>query len=119
LLRGGSDMTGLVWCSVIALLATACYQLADDARSETVVGTRSPLLYLGQAGAALGFVIYSLATHEGVFLIASATWAVTALARTAIYARNLARIRWAPSQRPVALSRPATEQRARGRRMRA
>lgn len=111
-------MTGLVWCSVIVLLATACYQLADDARSEQV-GTRSPLLYLGQAGAALGFVIYSLASREGVFLIVSATWAVTALARTAIYARNLARIRWAPSQRPVALSRPASEPRAQGQRMRA
>ena len=117
-MRAAPTMAGLIWCSVIVLLATACYQLADDARCEKV-GTRSPLLYLGQAGASLGFVIYSLASDDPVFLIASATWAATALARTAIYARNLARIRWAPSQRPVSLSRPATEQRAQGRRMRA
>lgn len=79
------DLVG--WISAAILLLTLGRQVMLQWRDHTSRGV-SVWLFAGQLSASLGFVIYSVITHNTVFIVTNSLIAVVALAGQLIYLRN-------------------------------
>jgi uncharacterized protein with PQ loop repeat len=83
-------MEALGWCSSLVLVATLAYQVGSQWR-ERENGGVSALLYVGQALASLGFLVYSLSVDNRVFAFTNSLLLMAAFAGIVIHARNARR----------------------------
>jgi uncharacterized protein with PQ loop repeat len=84
------DLIG--WASSAILLATLAAQTWKQYRSHSTKGV-SKWLYIGEIGAAGGFVVYSSLLHNAVYIVSNALGAVTAIVGLVIFARERGRER--------------------------
>lgn len=82
------DVVG--WISALILLLTVGSQVFEQWRSGSSRGV-SPWLFVGQLAASTGFVIYSAAVGNWVFVAANAATWCAALVGQYLYLRNRAR----------------------------
>ena len=75
------------WCASLVLLATILTQIAKQWRDDTSRGVSS-WLYVGQAAASTGFVIYSVAVDSAVFVVTNALMLCAALVGLTIVMRH-------------------------------
>lgn len=71
-----SDVVG--WVSSLLLFATISSQVFEQWRRETSEGV-TPLLFIGQAAASTGFLVYSWAIESWVFVATNALMLISAL----------------------------------------
>lgn len=82
------DMVG--WLSALILLLTVGSQVYEQWRSGSSRGV-SPWLFSGQLAASTGFVIYSAAVGNWVFVMANAATWCAAVVGQCLYLRNRGR----------------------------
>lgn len=75
------------WCASLVLLATIVTQIAKQWRDDTSRGV-SRWLYVGQAAASAGFVVYSVAVGNVVFVVTNALMLCAALVGLGIVLRH-------------------------------
>lgn len=80
-----TDLIG--WASALVLLLTVTSQVWKQWRSQTTAGV-SPWLFIGQISASLGFVIYSLAVGDLVFVLTNSLLLLAAIVGQYLYLRN-------------------------------
>lgn len=80
-----TDVIG--WVSALVLLLTVSSQVWKQWRSKTSAGV-SKWLFIGQISASLGFVIYSFALDNWVFVFTNAFLMLTAILGQCLFLRN-------------------------------
>ncbi|HEV7856776.1 MAG TPA: hypothetical protein VGO72_07440 [Herminiimonas sp.] len=80
-----TDMIG--WASALILLLTVSSQVYKQWRTRTSAGV-SKWLFLGQISASLGFVVYSVALENWVFVATNSFLLLTAVLGQFLYLRN-------------------------------
>lgn len=80
-----TDLIG--WASALILLLTVTLQVWKQWRSQTTAGV-SPWLFAGQISASLGFVIYSFAVDNLVFVLTNSLLLLAAIVGQYLYVRN-------------------------------
>jgi MtN3 and saliva related transmembrane protein len=66
------------WAASATLLATLVWQVRKEWRAKDLGGVSS-LLFIGQMAASAGFIVYSVAVHNWVFVVSNVLIATTAL----------------------------------------
>lgn len=80
-----TDMVG--WASALVLLLTVSSQVWKQWRTKTSAGV-SKWLFIGQISASLGFVIYSFALDNWVFVFTNTFLMLTAILGQVLFLRN-------------------------------
>lgn len=80
-----TDLVG--WASALILLLTVSSQVWKQWRSGSSAGV-SPWLFIGQISASFGFVIYSLAVENLVFVLTNALLLLAAVLGQCLYLHN-------------------------------
>jgi uncharacterized protein with PQ loop repeat len=80
-----TDMIG--WASALILLLTVSSQVYKQWRTSASAGV-SKWLFLGQISASLGFVVYSFAVENWVFVVTNSFLLLTAALGQFLYLRN-------------------------------
>lgn len=80
-----TDVIG--WASAFILLLTVASQVWKQWRSQSTAGVSS-WLFIGQISASLGFVIYSLAVGNLVFVLTNSLLLLAAVVGQYLYMRN-------------------------------
>ena len=80
-----SDVVG--WASALILLLTVSSQVWKQWRSKTSAGV-SQWLFIGQISASLGFVVYSLAVDNLVFVFTNSLLLLAAIVGQCLYLHN-------------------------------
>jgi uncharacterized protein with PQ loop repeat len=81
-------MTDLIgWASTIILLLTVSSQVLQQWRSKSSAGV-SHWLFTGQLAASTGFVVYSAAQGDWVFVVSNVLMLLTALTGQYLYLHN-------------------------------
>lgn len=75
------------WVSALILLLTITSQVRQQWRSRSIAGV-SPWLFIGQMSASFGFVIYSFAVDNLVFVLTNSLLLMTAIFGQCLYLRN-------------------------------
>lgn len=78
------------WAASVVLLATIVYQVHRQWQAEDNGGV-SRFLYVGQAIASVGFLVYSISLGDLVFSVTNGLLLATAAVGLAIHARNARR----------------------------
>ena len=77
------------WAASAILLATLVRQIVVQWRERSIEGVSS-WLFAGQVAASVGFVLYSIAVRNWVFVATNAAILATALVGQLVYRRNRA-----------------------------
>jgi MtN3 and saliva related transmembrane protein len=93
-----TDLIG--WAAALILLLTVSSQVWKQWRSRTSAGV-SPWLFIGQMSASLGFVIYSLAVDNMVFVVTNALLLLAAVLGQFLYLHNRHRERKSRSRQTM------------------
>lgn len=80
-----TDLIG--WASALILLLTVSSQVWKQWRTRTSAGV-SKWLFIGQISASFGFVIYSFAVENWVFVVTNAFLMLTAVLGQFLFLRN-------------------------------
>lgn len=80
-----TDMIG--WASALLLLLTVSSQVWKQWRTRSSAGV-SKWLFIGQISASAGFVIYSFAVENWVFVVTNSFLLLTAVLGQYLYLRN-------------------------------
>ncbi len=80
-----TDVIG--WASALILLLTISSQVWKQWRSRSSAGV-SQWLFIGQISASLGFVIYSVAVDNPVFVLTNSLLLLAAIIGQCLYLRN-------------------------------
>lgn len=75
------------WASAVILLFTVSSQVWKQWRTKTSAGV-SKWLFIGQISASIGFVIYSIAVENWVFVVTNALLLFTAVLGQCLYLIN-------------------------------
>ena len=78
----GVDWIG--WAASAVLLAPLVWQVRKEWRAKDLGGV-SAWLFIGQMAASAGFIVYSLAVHNWVFVVSNVLIATTALVGQILY----------------------------------
>lgn len=85
---GSAMLTDIIgWASALVLLLTVSSQVWKQWRTKTSAGV-SKWLFIGQISASLGFVIYSFALDNWVFVFTNAFLMLTAILGQFLFLRN-------------------------------
>jgi len=93
--------TTIGWISTATLVLTLSAQIVRQWRSRSAPDV-SPLLFVGQCAASLGFLVYSALVGSTVFVVSNALILTTALIGEAVRRRTLAKSARSPHRGPSA-----------------